>query len=80
MEMGATITGDQCSCPFDREMILLMEDEFFMDVEQLPYTMQFNLSDLFPHTEYCVQGVGEYISGETTAGMGMIALTASKSA
>ena len=56
-----------------------MEDEFFVEVEQLPFIMQFNLSDLFPHTEYCVQGVGAYVSGEITAGMGIIAITDSKS-
>lgn len=69
------MSGSTCTCDPNSDMDF--EDEFYMEVEQLPMTMQFNLSGLLPFTQYCVQAVGDYRS-EVTLGVGRIATTASE--
>lgn len=76
LEMDAFVSGTRCTCDPNADLTLL-EDNFYMEVEELPMMMQFNLSDLFPFTRYCVQAVGDYES-EITLGVGMIARTASE--
>ncbi len=51
----------------------------FTAVGPLPFVIEFNVSDLMPHTSYCVQAVGDY-GTEITGGIGTVQLTDSKSA
>ena len=74
--MDASVSDTHCTCDPNTDLISL-EDDFYMEVEDLPMMMQFNLSDLFPFTQYCVQAVGDYDS-EITLGVGMIARTGSE--
>ena len=66
---------ESCSCSFDHNEL---------DVYNLvpvmggfPFMATFNLTGLIPHTEYCIQALGNY-STEMTGGVGSVVLTDSK--
>ena len=69
-----TRSGKRCSCPFEEGMLMQSD---FADVDGLPFSAMFDVPDLRPFTEYCVQGVGLYTS-ETAAGIGQILRTSSE--
>ncbi len=68
--------GMACTCPFD-PMEMTMHN-FVVVSGTFPFTVMFEVSDLLPHTLYCLQSVGDYGS-EITRGRGRIFTTGSKS-
>ena len=75
-ELAEVFPDESCSCPMD---VGSMDKRDFVSInESLPFMTLFNVSDLSPHTEYCVQSIGDY-GTEITRGLGSVVMTESKS-